>query len=270
MSEAQPYIVTDLKGSPRASESFLHLLTKVQENSQIDLDPGDSVTLTCLKDASRATLVGPLNAKLKGHRIGRKNVFLEKGRPESVERVRDVSSTLGAGPHRTSYEKKNGFVSQGKLLYPVISWQKDDEYPSYLVVLSRDGEDIDKQEVKGSEISFANLRLERGVPYTVTVTPFREVRKEEFEVGKPVRANFELASQSLVEQAETIEAQLRRDYISNPSDRTPLVLYLGFLDKNELYSDALELLGEPCFQSEADFDVTRYHLRRFLIPDSLF
>ncbi|MCA9780893.1 MAG: hypothetical protein KC800_29435, partial [Candidatus Eremiobacteraeota bacterium] len=109
LSSAQPYIVTDLKGSPRASESFLHLLTKVQENSQIDLDPGDSVTLTCLKDASRATLVGPLKAKLKGHRVGRKDVFLEKGRPESVERVRDVSSTLGAGPHRKKKKKDKGY-----------------------------------------------------------------------------------------------------------------------------------------------------------------
>ena len=264
---AQPYIVTDLKGKPQASGSPLHLLTKVEEKSLIELKKGETVTLTCLTDSARATLVGPFSGRIVGHTFQGRDVFQQKGREKSLQEIRDISSTLGAGAIRNSVPDST-IWSRGKLLEPILSWTSSREYPLHNVVLSRGGNVVGKwAEVEDLWIDLAEHKepLERGIEYTITLTPLRH-GPGGLEVAPPRKATFELVSQELFDEATEVGDGYVAQFSTDPSDLTPLTLYLAYLGQNKLFFDALRLLNSSYFEKEADFKVTRDHVWNQLIP----
>ena len=266
---AQPYIVTDLKGNPQASGSPLHLLTKVEELSVIELKKGDVVTLTCLTDSARATLVGPLSGKIVGHTFRGIDVFQQKGREKSLQEIRHISSTLGAGAIRSSVPDST-ICSRGKVLQPILSWTSNRDYPLHKVVLSRDDTQVwESAEVENLWIDLAEeypYPLERGVEYTITLTPLRQGPEGSIEAAPPRKATFELASQELFDEATVVGDDFVAQFSTDPSDLTPLTLYLAYLGQNKLYFDALRLLNSSYFEKEIDFKVTRDHVWNQLIP----
>lgn len=263
---AQPYIVTDLKGSPQASGSSLHLLTEVQDKSVIEVKKGESVTLTCLTDGARATLVGPVSGELVGRRLRGKDVFLQKGRGKSLEEIRDISSTLGAGAIRNGVADST-ICSRGKVLQPVLAWTSNPKYPLHKVVLSQDESVIAEwAEVEGLWMDLSEeYPLEREVEYTITLTPLKR-EQGSLTAARPTKATFELVSQDVFDEVTSLGNSLVEEFMANPSDLTPLTLYLAYLGKNGLYFDALRLLDNPYFENEKDFEVTRDHVRNLLIP----
>lgn len=264
---AQPYIVTDLKGKPHASGSPLHLLTKVEERSLIELKKGETVTLTCLTDSARATLVGPFSGKIVGHTFQGRDVFQQKGREKSLQEIRDISSTLGAGAIRNSVADST-ICSRGKVLQPILSWTSNHDYPLHNVVLSRDGTEVAKwAEVEELSLDLTEAHpLERGVKYTITLTPVRHGRAGSVEAAPPRKATFELVSEELFDEATEVGDGYVEQFSTDPSDLTPLTLYLAYLGKNKLYFDALRLLNSSHFEKEKDFKVTRDHVWNQLLP----
>ena len=264
---AQPYIVTDLKGQPKASGGFLHLLTRVEEQSLVELKGGETVTLTCLTDAARATLVGPLSGKIVGHVLQGRDVFQQKGREKSLQEIREISSTLGAGAIRNCVVDST-ICSRGKVLQPILSWTRNRDYPLHKVVLSRDGAVVAEwAEVEELWLDLTEeYPLERGVEYTIALTPLRYGPAGSVEAATTREASFELVSEELFDDVTEIGNRYVDDYLNDPSDLSPLTLYLAYLGKDKLYFDALRLLNSPYFEKEKDFKVTRDHVWNQLIP----
>ena len=269
MCAAQPYIVTDLKGQPQASGSPVHLLTKVEEKSLIELKKGETVTLTCLTDSARATLVGPSSGKIVGHTFHGRDVFQQKGREKSLQEIRHISSTLGAGAIRNSVPDST-IRSRGKVLQPILSWTSNRDYPLHTVVLSLDGTQIEEwAELEDLWLDLAEeypYPLERGVEYTITLTPLRHGPDGSVEAAPPREATFELVSQELFDEATVVGDDFVAQFSTDPSDLTPLTLYLAYLGHNKLYFDALRLLDSSYFEKEKDFKVTQDHVWKQLIP----
>lgn len=260
------YIVTDMKGQPKVkgpsdpNSRDLRLLGKFN-NVKIMVDTDEKVTLTSLADGSRITLIGPLTGQIDStgftKSAGAGSVKKKAGREDSTSQLRTVSSTMGAVAHR---DAKPFLVSRGRLLHRELVWLPTSDFPDCQIVLSYDGEVVREWPRVQSEgpildnapapqrLNLDALEIETEEPYFLTFVPLKKDGMTN--ADWIVRTDVTFVGSTLADKALEEESQARDLYDQEPTDLTPLSVYLAYLLNHQLFSDAYLLVLEDSFKEQ--------------------
>ena len=250
LGESEPFIVTDLLGSPRYSlsgdfkdEEAFSLLGGARA-CRVRLREGHKLTLTKLSDGSRICIIGPSEGRLTTQGFSPEPEFKDSvrivgGRAPSQSELRNVSSTLGAGLVRTNEVKGVLLASKGKLLRPELFWLLLDRnyIASDVTVADQDGQNLEEwKKLSTNTLDLSSLNLQPGAIYTVRLTPL-----EKYLEGPTEKTQIVLASEELVAEAESQRKLAWDEYRKDPSDLSPLTVYLAFLIEHQLLCEAYRL-----------------------------
>lgn len=270
LGESEPFIVTDLSGTPRFSvtKSFLDaaplsLLGRVG-TCYVKLREQQKLTLTKLSDGSRIRITGPSEGKLtsRGYFPNpeyKDSVSTVSGRAPSRSELRTVSSTMGAGLVRSDEVKGVLLASKGTLLRPELFWllTSGDYIACNVTLADRDGGVLKEwKKLSVNTLDLSSLNLEPGTPYLVRLTPL-----EKYLEGDPEQARIELASDELVTATNKQRVAAWKAYRKDPTDLSPLTIYLAFLIEHQLLCEAYRLTRTEEF---ADQKVTKSKLEEML------
>lgn len=236
---AEPMMVTDTVGN-----APVHLLQKLADKSELDLNKTARVTLTSLKDGSRVTLRGPVKVRLDTP------LKILAGKPAQV--VRQAGRGVGSGPVRAVSLTMGGeftrdappfhIQSAGQLLRPHVQWVSHPEATEYRVELLRNGTVVQTSQVAAAE---ADMPLQAGTAYQLRVTAQRPDSAsdalKDLQTRKVAVRLLPAAEASLVRQrADRLWAQYRKD----KSDLSPLMVLMSEYLHKQLYAEALALLPQ--------------------------
>jgi hypothetical protein len=256
------YIVTDMKGLPEVkgpSDSHsrnLRLLGKLN-NVTVMVDADEKVTLTSLADGSRITLIGPLTGQLSSSGFtklaGAGTVKRKAGREDTTSQLRAVSSTMGAVAHR---DAKPFLVSRGRLLRRELVWLPTSDFPDCQVILSSGGEVVKEwprvvatsNSLGPQSVDLSDLDLVAEEPYFLTFVPLK--RDGMTNPDWIVRTDVTFVTDDFAKKALEEEAGARGLYQDDPTDLTPLTVYLAYLVNHKLLSDAYLLVLEDSFKEQ--------------------
>lgn len=262
LAEDGGFIVTDMKGiptvkgSPDANPDNLKLLAKLKSGI-IKVKTDDKLTFTSLSDGSRIVLVGPLEGQLTKDGFkktgGSGSVALKEGRADSTSQLRQVSSTMGAIAVR---DASPFLVSRGRLLRRELVWLPTTDFPDCQIVLSYEGNVVKewpRVEAQGDSrgpqsLDVSDLDIEAEEPYFLTFVPLKEDG-----ITNPdwiVRTDVTFVTNEFAEKTFLEEAGARALYKQDPTDLTPLTVYLAYLVNHQLLSDAYLLVLEDSFKEQ--------------------
>lgn len=262
LAEGEGFIVTDMKGiptvknSPKESSANLKLLAKLKSGF-IKVKADDTLTLTSLADGSRIVLVGPLEGQLT--QVGFKkssgsgSAVRKEGRVGSTSQLRNVSSTMGAIAVR---DASPFLVSRGRLLRRELVWLPTTDFPDCQMVLSHEGNVVKewprveaRSDSEGPQsLDVSDLAINAEEPYFLTFVPLKEDG-----MTNPdwiVRTDVTFVADDFAEKTFEEEAGARNLYSEDPTDLTPLTVYLAYLVNHHLFSDAYLLVLEDSFKEQ--------------------
>jgi len=267
---AQPYMVTDVSGTPRANDTVLKLLSEVYQGELLKLEAGDRLTITCRKDGSRAVLTGPKQGRLQEHFLlvegQEKSRVFHGGRGLSKRMVKDISRTLGAVHHRDLSQKPSVLLSQGVLLKPELVWAVGDGVVAHSVTISTpDGVVKGWRDLTEPVLDLSSLGLRKGKEYQVEFTSIYTPGTSS-NLNSTTKTSFVLAPKSLRRKVEKRESASFRAY-QDSRELTPLSIYLAYLIDQRMYAEAYRLLESTPF-AEEKFDSTRENLLTLVHSES--